>query len=89
MTPEERSILERTLKIAEENNSILRGIRRSNRFSMFLRLGYWVIIIGLSFGAYYFVKPLINSTLGLYDQVQKNVSNVQDITTSIKGFLPK
>jgi hypothetical protein len=68
MSPEERSLLERTYKMTEENNEILRSIRRSNRWSMALRATYWIVIIGLSIGAFYFVQPYIEfmtNTLGI------------------------
>ena len=60
MNPEERSLLERTYKLAQENNEILKAIRLSNRVSIALRIGYWVVIIGLSFGAIYFIQPYVN-----------------------------
>lgn len=65
MTPEEKSLLQRALKLSEENNSILRSMRRSNRVSMFLRIIYWLIIIGLSVGAYYFIQPYVSVLQGL------------------------
>lgn len=33
MTPEEKHLLERVAKLSEENNGILRGIRRTTRLS--------------------------------------------------------
>jgi len=77
MTPEEKSLLERTYKMAEENNSILRSIRRSNRFSMIMRIIYWSVIILAGFAAYYFVEPYLDVMTGLYDQTQNGVSNIE------------
>ncbi len=65
MTPEERSLLERTASLAEENNKILRSLRRSGRISLAMRIGYWAVIILLSFGAYYFIQPYIETLGGL------------------------
>jgi hypothetical protein len=73
MSPEERSLLERTYKMAEENNTILRSIRRSNRFGLVMRLFYWALIIAASYGAYYFIQPYVNTVLSLYDQVQNTL----------------
>ncbi len=75
MTPEEKSLLERTYKLAEENNSMLRSIRRSTRLSLIFRAIYWLVIIGFSVGAYYFVQPYLTQLLGLYG--------------SLSGFLPR
>ena len=65
MTPEERSLLERTASLAEENNKMLRSIRRSGRVALAMRIGYWVIILVLSFGAYYFIQPYVESMTSL------------------------
>jgi hypothetical protein len=87
MTPEEKSLLERTYKMAEENNDILRSIRRTNRLSLAFRVLYWVVILGLSLGAYYFIQPYLQSMLGLYDQVQGNVNTVQSLTSKFGDLL--
>lgn len=70
MTPEEKSLLERTYKMAEENNKILRSIRRSTRWSIFMKVFYWVIIIGGAYGAYHFLQPYVNTITDLYSQIQ-------------------
>lgn len=72
MTPEERSLLERTLKITEDNNAMLHSIRRSSRISNIMRIIYWGVIILLSFGAYYFIQPYANMMLGLFNQGSNN-----------------
>ena len=66
MTPEEKSLLERTYKIAEENNSMLRSIRRTGRFSLAMRAVYWLVILGFGVGAYYFIQPYASSLFDLY-----------------------
>ncbi len=64
MNPEERSLLERTYKMVEENNTILRSIRRATRFSLVFKSIYWFIIIGLSIGAFYYIQPYVNFMMG-------------------------
>ncbi|MBP6858651.1 MAG: hypothetical protein KBC33_02360 [Candidatus Pacebacteria bacterium] len=77
MTPEERSLLERTYKLTEENNEILRKMRRANRFSLALRIGYWVVIIVISFGAYYLIQPYVETMFGAYEQMQGSLMGLQ------------
>jgi hypothetical protein len=60
MTPEEKELLNKTYKLVEENNGILKSMRLSNRVSTVFRFAYWFIIIALSFGAYYFIQPYMN-----------------------------
>ena len=66
MTPEERSMLERALALAEENNGILQSIRRTNRLALLARVLYWVVILGFSVGAYYFIQPYVTNLFDLY-----------------------
>ncbi len=70
MTPEERSLLERTYKLAEENNAMLQSIRRMSRISTAIRVLYWVVILVASFGAFYLIQPYVQSFLDIYGQIQ-------------------
>jgi len=74
MTPEEKSVLEETYRLTQENSEILRGIQRSQRVSMAFRVVYWIVIIVLSFGAYYFVQPYVNNlTNSIHDITGSNI----------------
>ncbi len=61
MNPEEKALLERVVALSEENNRILEKMRKSGRINNIFRVCYWILIIGLSFGAFYFVQPYIDS----------------------------
>ncbi len=76
MTPEEKSLLERTYKLSEENNAMLRGIRRSTRLANAMRIIYWIVILGVSVGAYYAVEPYIKFLLGSLGSLTDLTSNV-------------
>ena len=83
MTPEEHSLLERTYKIAEENNDLLRSIRRSSRISIVMRVIYWIVIIGASVGAYYLIQPYVDSLKQAYSggtqDIQSAASSIRDL----------
>jgi hypothetical protein len=84
MTPEEKALLENTLSLVKENNEILRSIRRTSRISTALKVFYWVLIIGLSFGAFYFIQPYIDSIKGV-DGGNSSISNeVQQFQSILK-----
>jgi len=86
MTPEEKELLKETAELARENNKILRGIRRSNRVSTFLRVVYWVIILGSAFGAYYYSKPYIDAIIKSYNGMQENIQSVKNITNKLPAL---
>jgi len=60
MNPEERSLLERTYKMTEENNEILKSLRRTSRLGIVMKVFYWVVIVGTTLGAFYFIRPYID-----------------------------
>jgi hypothetical protein len=76
MSPEEKELLERSVELGEENNEILRAMRRSQRIGSIMRVIYWIFIIGSAVGAYYIIQPYIDSLVGIY-------SGAGDI---LKGF---
>jgi hypothetical protein len=83
MTPEERALLNESIKLGEENNKILRSMRRSARFASFFRLMYWLLIIGAAFSTYYFVQPFIAPLVKTYNDIQQGVNNVKNVTNSM------
>ena len=66
MDPESKELLEQTLKLEEENNEILRALRRSMRTARIMSLIYWVFIIGSAIGAYYFIQPYVDQLTNFY-----------------------
>jgi hypothetical protein len=86
MTPEERSLLERTHALAEENNKMLRSIKRSGRIAVILRALYWLIIIGISVGAFYFIQPYIDYITGR-NQDTSTTSSQSSIAEQIQDLL--
>jgi hypothetical protein len=87
MSPEEKSLLERTYKMTEENNAILKSIRNSNRWIIAYKILYWVIILGLSFGAYYSLKPYMETLFGAYGQLQGEAGGIQNISSTLSDLL--
>ena len=75
MNSEERELLERTLKISEENNRILKGMRRASRLGTAFRIFYWLVIIGLGFGTYYFIEPYVKQFNSVYSQFNSTIKN--------------
>lgn len=82
MEPEDKKLLESTYKLSEENNKMLRHIRRSQKIAVFMRLLYWVVIIGISVGIFYFLQPYA-------DRVQEFFKSAGDTVNQFKNILPK
>lgn len=79
MTPEERQLLIQTNRLVEENHAMLRKMRRAALWGRAWHLLYWLIIIGISVGAYFYVQPYIDQLLNLYGGVKGDVKAVQGV----------
>jgi TRAP-type C4-dicarboxylate transport system permease small subunit len=66
MSPEEKELLKRSVSLGEENNKILRSMKRSQRISQFMSFLYWVLIIGSAAGVYYFIQPYVDQIKSVY-----------------------
>lgn len=79
MDANEKSALFRLLELTEENNKLLRKLYRGTLVHRWITISYWVVIIGLSLGAFYFVQPYLD-TLGVtYDVLKQRIEEVQDV----------
>ncbi len=83
MNPNEKELLQKTYELSQENNHILKGIRSSNRWSAFFKAFYWIIIIGVSVGAFYYVQPYVDVAMKAYKSVQGDFSKVKSVVNSI------
>ncbi len=90
MTPEERDLLQRSVDLAEENNDMLRALRRHMRISRIMSVLYWVVIIGSAVGAYYFISPYLEFMAAAYgdarDSVGGGITNINEFLDMIKGL---
>ena len=66
MDPESKKLLEESLALAKDNNSMLHSMRRSMRMQRAMTAIYWLFIIGSAVGAYYFIQPYLDQVIGLY-----------------------
>lgn len=74
MDQEDKEFIRRTLELTEENNKILRKMRSAMRWGRAWRIFYWVVVIGISIGAFYFIQPYIEQVLGIYSGLGMDVS---------------
>lgn len=71
MNPEERILLERSLKLSEENNKILKKFERRARWAVLWGiLKIAIIIIPLVIG-YFFIQPYIEQASDEYKDIRE------------------
>jgi hypothetical protein len=77
MSPEEREMLKRSVALAEDNNKMLHSLRRLIRISSTMSVIYWIIIIGISIGAFYFIQPYFNKLMAVYGSFGNVLKNIR------------
>ncbi len=83
MDPETKRLLEENLALTKETNHLMKKIVSAQRWGRVFHVLYWVLIIGASVGAYYFIQPYLQLVLGNYDAIMKGLDNVQKTTSSL------
>jgi hypothetical protein len=76
MPPEEKELLEKSVSLAEDNNKILRSMRNSMRWGRIMTVVYWILIIGISVGAFYFLQPYIDQVVKTYGSFSNLIRNL-------------
>ena len=76
------------LELTKENNKMLKKIRGVQKKSYFFALLRWLIVLGLAFGAYYYIQPYLNKVLQVYNSIPNfgnfDIKNLEGIINSIK-----
>lgn len=83
MNQEEKNVLQKTLELTEENNKILRGLRRVSRWSYTMKILYWSFIIIIAFSAYFYVQPYVEILDSTYNNIRNNVNTINNVAKKI------
>jgi hypothetical protein len=84
MPPEEKELLYRTVELEEENNKMLRSMRRAQRIARVMSIIYWIFIIGSAVGAYYFIQPYLDPIYSIFGKAKDNLNSVNGLLQSFK-----
>lgn len=74
MESEIRKLLEQNLELEKENNSMLRKLRNGQKWSRVGRLFYWLFLIAITLGGYYYIAPYTRILSKVYEE-NKNLFN--------------
>jgi hypothetical protein len=65
MEPDVKQLVEENLRLSKENNELLLKIYNIQKWSQIIRIGYYVVIVLIGIGAFYFIKPFLSNLGGL------------------------
>ncbi|MBX4199164.1 hypothetical protein KW800_02770 [Candidatus Parcubacteria bacterium] len=77
MNPEDRELLKRTLQLSEENNKMLRKIRRNSRWIVVWGVIKFAVIIGSLVIGYLSLEPYLGSVGESFKQAQGLLNTFQ------------
>ncbi len=86
MDPESKELLKATLELSQENNNMLRSMKRSMQMSRVMSSIYWLFIIGSAVGAYYYIQPYIDQVLDVYSGASDKVNSINDTIEDFKNL---
>lgn len=80
-----KQLLQKNLETSQESLDILKKMNRARMVGNALVFLKWVIIIGLSYGAYFFIEPYLKAVTGGLDTINSGVEQVKDL----QNLLPR
>ncbi len=78
MDPVDRDMLKKVVELSEENNRMVHKLYRSWWWGRVWKSLYWVVIIGVAFGAFYFLQPYFDKIKGAVDGVRSPIETVKN-----------
>ena len=75
MDPVDKDMLKKVLELSEENSRMVHKLYRSWWWGRVGKITYWTIIIGIAFGALYFLQPYVDKIKEVFESLKNlNVS---------------
>ena len=71
------------MELTAKTHELVQKMWNANRWGRIFRVFYWVLIIGVSVGAYYYFEPYLESLLGAYQGILSGVEKIQGTTQSL------
>ena len=85
MDSEDKKIIKETLELTRENNRLLKKMRRRQFWGTLTSVLYWIIVLGVSFGAYYFLQPYLEKMKELFLGFQEMSESIPSSTQTASG----
>lgn len=79
MDPEIKHLLEENLKLSQENNLLLAKVQNYLKWAQITKAFYWLLIIGISVGAFYYIKPYLGNLLSIYNGDLSGIKSLTNI----------
>jgi Ni,Fe-hydrogenase I cytochrome b subunit len=71
--------IDEVMDMVDENRILLKKIERRLRWSQWIRIIYWVVIIGIGVLGYYAAAPYLRQAEATYEEIESSVGNFTDL----------
>lgn len=95
MDDELKTLIKENLALTRETNELLHKMHSAQKWARFLRILYWVVIIGISVGAFYYLSGPFNALIDAYrgllggiEKAEQGMSSLPD-ASSFQNLLNK
>jgi len=88
MPQNEKEMLEKTLEISEENNNLLKKMRRSVIYGRIFKILYWIVAIIIATGLYYVIQPYVDNVVNIYNKIMPNFQKTNNNIDSVTSQMP-
>src|SRR3989338_1368587 len=86
MEDEELKVLLReNIEVSKESLKILKKINRGRIFGNIFSVLKWTLILGLSFGTYYYIEPFLSQYVDMLKGLASSVENIGEIRNNINS----
>lgn len=80
-------LMQENLRLTKENNKLLKKMRRTELFGMWMRILFFLVIIGVPLVVYrYYVAPYIEDFSQAYQDFRADTGAVLTLPDTIVGF---
>ena len=79
MDEEYKKKLDRLIIQSEENNFLLKKVRRSQKNSAIYKVVYWIVVLAIAAGGYLVAQPYVSNILNLYSGGINALKGIQGI----------
>jgi len=79
-------LLHENLRLAKENNRMLTKMHRYQRWQKASKVLYWIILIAIALGAYYYVKPYLMRVQDAYNDIANSIETAGNAASNVQNF---
>ena len=85
MDVETKAMIESLSRQQAESHQLLKKIYRVNQINLYTKFAYWIFLILLALGSFYFIKPFVGNLVNVYGGLGQESGVPTDLLKTISG----